>query len=167
MHPSLFADEAVDLALVRAHPNTRWAALPPDVIPLTAAEPDFPVAPEITEAVAARVADGYFLYCSPYGEASLKEAVAQSLRERQGLVCEPAQLVPTLGTAAGMWLAVHSQCRPGDECIILDPVDLLFGMAVDSAGAKRVYCQVDKRTGRIDLEQLRSLVTPRTRLIAL
>ena len=29
--------------------NLRWAEVPEDVIPLTAADPDFPAAPEISE----------------------------------------------------------------------------------------------------------------------
>ncbi len=49
---SLFADDQVPLDLLRERAYLqRWAVVPPDVIPLTAADPDFPVAPEIAQAI--------------------------------------------------------------------------------------------------------------------
>jgi len=39
-----FSDDAVPLELLRKRAfNLRWAQQPPDVIPLTAADPDFPI----------------------------------------------------------------------------------------------------------------------------
>ena len=48
----LFAHASVDEATLRARAfNHRWAEQPKGVIPLTAADPDFPVAEEITDAI--------------------------------------------------------------------------------------------------------------------
>ena len=48
-----FTDDAVPLQALRARAfNLRWAELPEGVIPLTAADPDFPAAPAIREALA-------------------------------------------------------------------------------------------------------------------
>jgi aspartate/methionine/tyrosine aminotransferase len=163
----MFEDDDVRPELLRRHSHTRWASLPAGTIPLTAAEPDFPVAREITAAVTEAAASGHFQYSPPQGLARMKEAVAHALRDRHQLPYGPEHLLPTLGTAAALWTGVHRVCRPGDEVILLDPVDLLFGLAVDSVGARRVYCRVDTRTGRVDLEQLRAAITPRTRLICL
>jgi len=162
-----FSDAQVQPEMLRRHSRLRWGASAEGVIPLTAAEPDFPPAPEIIRAVTEHATGGYFFYSAPEGEAELKALVAQVLRQRRHLPCAPEQLIPTLGSAAGIWLAVHWLCRPGDECILLDPVDLLFGLAIDSAGARRVYCPMDKQTGQPDVEALRKCITERTRLLCL
>ena len=66
-----------------------------------------------------------------------------------------------------MMLVARYACRPGDEAIIFDPVDFLFGRAVDEAGAKRVVKRVDKKTGELDIEGIKNLISPRTRLFCL
>jgi len=160
---SLFSDDRVRVDLLRQRAHMRWAALSSDVIPLTAAEPDFPIAKEIREAIR-EYAEGGLLQ---YGQRDLREVIAHKLVERHDLACTPNEIVLTGGAAAAMWLVARYACRPGDEAILFDPVDLLFGMAVDEAGAKRVYSPVDKKTGAFDLEGLRELITPKTRLICL
>lgn len=48
----MFSNETVNLALLKARAyNLRWATVKDGVIPLTAADPDFPCAPEISEAI--------------------------------------------------------------------------------------------------------------------
>ena len=58
-----FADDQVPLAALRRQAyNLRWATQPDDVIPLTAADPDFAVAPVVREAIARHAAEGVFSY---------------------------------------------------------------------------------------------------------
>lgn len=163
---STFEHDAIDLEALRRGSALRWGAVPEGVIPLTAAEPDFPVAPVITAAITDLVARGVLGYASSSGSASLRAAVASVLAEQHGLACPPERIVPTAGTAGGIWAVVRATCGPGDECIVLDPVDLLFSMAVEAAGATVVRCPMDP-DGQLDLEALRARVTPRTRLLAL
>ena len=56
----LFDPTNIDLKVLaqRAH-NLRWAELPAGVIPLTAADPDFPAAEVITEAIARYTSSNY------------------------------------------------------------------------------------------------------------
>ena len=52
MHNVLFADDQVDLAVLRQRAlGMRWAGVPEDVIPLTSADPDFKPAAEIRRAM--------------------------------------------------------------------------------------------------------------------
>ena len=56
-----FADDQVPLAALRRQAfHLRWASQPDDVIPLTAADPDFAVAPVVREAIARQAAEGLF-----------------------------------------------------------------------------------------------------------
>jgi len=168
MHSSLFADEQVRLDLLRERAYLqRWAVVPPDVIPLTAADPDFPVAPEITEAIQEYASGGVFSYGPHEGLPAFKETVARVVAERKGINCTPDLILPIDCAAAGMFLIARYACQPGDEAIIFDPVDFLFGQSVDAAGGKRIYSVVDKKTRTFDLDGLRDLITPRTRMICL
>jgi len=164
---SPFDNDTIDVETLRRGAALRWGAVPKGVIPLTAAEPDFPVAEPIIAAVQRHLSLGVFGYGTMEGSASLRAAAVSVLAERHGLVCGPERVVVTAGTAAGIWSVVRVACRPGDECIILDPVDLLFGMAVEMAGATAIRCSMTPSDGQIDIDRLRELVTPKTRLIAL
>jgi aspartate/methionine/tyrosine aminotransferase len=165
---SLFADDRVNIARLRERAyNLRWAMQPPDVIPLTAGDPDFPVAVEIREAIKTYVDSGVLSYGPAEGLPEFKRAVARVMVERKGIPCTPDLVLPADSAAAAMFLIARWACQPGDEAIIFDPVDFLFGQAVDAAGGKRVYSSVDKATGAFDIDGLPGLITPRTRLLCL
>lgn len=162
----LFADHQVDLSLLRKRAyNQRWAMQPADVIPLTAADPDFRVAPEIRAAIHEYVEGGLLGYGPPEGLPEFRQTMAHSVRLRKSIDCGPEHILPTDSAAAAMFLVARYALQPGDEAIIFDPVDFLFGQAVDAAGGTRVYCPVDKSNGVFDLDALPRLITARTRMI--
>jgi len=159
-----FSDE-VRLDLLRRYAQNRWAKLPEDVIPLTAADPDFRAAPAIREAVKKMADDGVFSYGSDGGGPEFREAAARFVSDHKGYTCSPEQVHTVSGVAQAMMITACTFLRPGDEAILFDPVDFLFGRSIDSAGGRRVYSAVDKETLSFDLEGLEGLVTPRTRMI--
>lgn len=169
MPSELFRDDQINLDLLRRRAyNMRWAQQPPDVIPLTAADPDFPVAPEIRAALCEYVGDGLLGYGPPHGLPEFREVMANVTRTRKRIPAAPELILPTDSAAAAMFLVARHACRqPGDEAIIFDPVDFLFGAAVDAAGGRRVYSRVDTASRTFDLDGLRRLVTPRTKLLCL
>lgn len=159
-----FADEAVRLDLLRERAfNLRWAELPPDVIPLTAADPDFPAAPVIREAVAEYAASGVFSYGPAGGLPLFRESVARYLDRRQCAV-PPGGVIAVNSAAAGLAMVAQQWLAPGDEAIVFDPVDFLFAHVVRAAGAIPVPWQV-AREGELDLAGLERLITPRTKMI--
>ena len=56
--------------------NYRWAEVEEGVIPLTAADPDYPCAPEIRQSMIDYINDGYFSYSPKTGYESLKEGIS-------------------------------------------------------------------------------------------
>jgi len=166
--PASFANDAVDLARLRerAH-GLRWASVPADVIPLTAAEPDFPVALPIREAVKRYLDGGMLGYAPPEGLPELRQAAASMLAQRRDLRASPADIFVTDSVASGMHIVARLALKSGDEAIIFDPVDFLFQAAIDAAGGRTLRCGVDPVSGAVDLAALSRLVTPRTRLLCI
>ncbi|MFH0850427.1 MAG: pyridoxal phosphate-dependent aminotransferase [Candidatus Bathyarchaeota archaeon] len=155
----------VRLDLLRRYAQNRWAKLPEDVIPLTAADPDFRAAPAIREAIMRAAEDGVFSYGSDGGGPRFKEAAAVFVTKHKGYSCHPDEVHAVSGVAQAMMITARAFLEPGDEAILFDPVDFLFGRSIDDAGGHRVYSIVDKETKSFDLEGLKGLVTPRTRML--
>ncbi len=164
----LFDDHQVDLGLLRERAfNFRWATLPQDTIPLTAADPDFPVAREIREALEEYLAGGYLCYGPAGGLPSFRESTARHYQERRGVPCLPGQVLATDSAASAMYLVAHAVLQPGDEALIPDPVDFLFERSVLAAGGVVRRYRLDPARGyAFDVDEIRSLITPRTRLLS-
>jgi aspartate/methionine/tyrosine aminotransferase len=165
---SLFSHDRIDMSVLRRRAyNLRWATLPPDCIALTASEPDFPVASEITDAIRDYVAAGYLNYGSEPGLPEFRNAAANAARERWGLDWGPESILATDSGAAALFTTARFALDPGDDAIVFDPVDFLFGAAVRAARANVVYSPVDPHTGEFDLDAVGSVVTPRTKLLCI
>jgi aminotransferase len=164
-----FADAAVDLAVLRERSfNLRWATLPADVIPLTAADVDFPVAAPIRDAIKAWIDRGYFSYGPAEGLPEFRAAAATMLATRKGLANASAdQVLATNSAAAALETAARFMLAPGDEAIISDPVDFLFQRSVEAAGGTAIRWRCDSATATVDFDELAKLITKRTRMIGL
>ncbi|MBI3230607.1 MAG: pyridoxal phosphate-dependent aminotransferase [Burkholderiales bacterium] len=167
MQPDLHYTHAnIDLALLRQRAfNYRWATLPADVIALTAADPDFPVADPIRDAVLDYAKSGVYSYGPHEGLSEFREACARMMRERRNVPAQAAQILPIDSVASAMTVVTRLLMQAGDEAIIFDPVDYLFRTSVEAVGGKVVLVPLDHTTGRPDWSALPSLITPRTRLL--
>ena len=135
---SAFSDAAVQLDLLRQRAfNLRWAEQAKDVIPLTAADPDFPAAPVIREAIIRYVRDGVLSYGPAQGLPGFRSSVANYLRSRRGAAVTGDGVIAVNSAAAGLAMVARHWLEPGDEAIVMDPVDFLFAHTVRSAGASR------------------------------
>lgn len=164
----MFTDQDVNLNLLRQRAyNLRWASVAEDVIPLTAADPDFPCAPEIAEAITSYSRGRYFSYGPPEGLPDFREAMAAFYTNKRNVRVSPGQLFPVDSAAFGIYLTCRALLTSGDEAIIFDPVDFLFRYSVEATGAKAVALPTPVgRTGP-DFEQLEQLITSRTRMICI
>lgn len=166
----LFADDQVNFAVLRERAfNYRWATLPDGVIPLTAADQDFPVATVITEAVSRYIRDGHLSYGPAEGLPLLREGAAERLRHRRGIPCDYGQIMVTDSAASALFLAAKLIIdQPGAEAIIPDPVDFLLERSVVAAGGVVKRVSLRKENGyAYDLDELERAITPRTRLISI
>ena len=165
-----FSNENIDLgALKKKAFNYRWAEVPDGVIPLTAADPDYPSAPEIRKALSEYISDGYFSYTPKLGLDQFKESFAGYVRNRKGELIDPSMVLPVDSAARGMYIIADSVLKPGDEMIVFDPCDYLFRESCMRTGAKPVLYPVtmDPETRRMDLGRLEEYITPKTKMFGL
>jgi aspartate/methionine/tyrosine aminotransferase/Ca2+-binding EF-hand superfamily protein len=163
----LFAHACVDEVTLRSRAfNHRWAEQPKGVIPLTAADPDFPVAEEITDAIRDYLKSGYLSYGPAAGLPDLRRLAALRFRERRAVDVGEQQVFITNSAASGLYLVASQTLQEGDEALVADPCDFLFERSVRAAGGKCVRYALRKGSGyRLDIAAIESLVTPRTKLL--
>lgn len=167
---SYFGDENVKLDILKKKAfNYRWAEVEDGVIPLTAADPDYPIAPEIREAMHTYIEEGYFSYTPKTGLEEFKKAFSRAMKERKDEDIPEDLVLPVDSAARAMYIIAQSFLKPGDEMIIFDPCDFLFRESCLSAGAVPVNYKVglDMKNRKMDLSQLEKCITPKTKMLGL
>ena len=159
-------DVNLDLLSARAY-NLRWATMPHGVIPLTAADPDFPIAPMIKNALQEYIDGGYLSYGPAEGLLSFRQAVAKDYHRKNKVNYSDEFVLPVDSAAFGIYLTCSALLQPGDEVIVFDPVDFLFKYSVEQVGAKAVPFSIPQTDGLIDFSELKTIITPKTKLICL
>lgn len=165
----MFANSDIDFPLLKKRAfNLRWATVPEGVIPLTAADPDFPCAPEISEAITRFASDRYFSYAPAEGYSFFKEAMANYYSDKRNIPANPAFLFPVDSAAFGIDTVCKAFLNEGDEAIIFDPVDFLFRHAIEANKAVAIPFTVSiNPETEIEIEQLEELITSQTKMICL
>jgi aspartate/methionine/tyrosine aminotransferase len=165
----MFSHQEIQLDLLKKQAfNLRWAAVPEGVIPLTAADPDFPCAPEISEAIQRNAAQRYFSYAPAEGHVFFREAVANFHTIKRQVPTHTDQVIAVDSAAYGIYLVCKALLEPGDEAIVFNPVDFLFKYSVEANDGVAVPFSVPiQADGAIDFEELEELISPKTKLICL
>jgi len=165
-----FDNENVNLeALKKKAYNFRWAEVPEGMIPLTAADPDYPCAPEIKKAMQDYIEDGYFSYTPKLGLEEFKSAFSNYVRTRKKEDINPKNVLPVDSAARAMYIIAKAFLKPGDEMIVFDPCDFLFRESCLAAGAEPVYYPVrlDEENRKMDLSKLEDYITDKTKMLGL
>ncbi len=104
------------------------------------------------------------------GVPELRTAIAEHQQRRYGLTFDPdTEVLVTAGATEAIAAALLALVEPGDEVIALEPYYDSYAACIAMAGGVRVPVTLRPREGRfvLDLDELRSAVTDRTRLILL
>ena len=164
----LFSHEQIDFDTLKKNAyNYRWAEVREGVIPLTAADSDFPSALEIRDGLKEYISKGYFSYVPKTGLPQVRQSIAAQLNKRKDERVDWKMLLPVDSAARGMYVIAQAILRPGDEMIVFDPVDYLFTESAKSAGAIPVRFPAKLDGQHIDLKDLPTYITAKTRMIGL
>ncbi len=139
-----------------------------EIIHLEIGEPDFDTPRHIREAAKEALDEGYTHYGPAAGMPQLREAIAKSIGETRSIQVKPEQVVVTPGAKPIMFFSILALVQEGDEVIYPNPGFPIYESVIRFAGAKAVPIPLrEERAFSFDVEQLRSLITDKTRLIIL
>ncbi len=136
------------------------------VIHLEIGEPDFDT-PANIRAAAKKALDEGFTHYPPYmGLPALREAIAADVAARKGVPAKADHVIVTPGAKPVMYYAMLALVQPGDEVIVPDPGYPIYESMARFAGGTPVPLPIRQENEfRADLDELESLITPRTRML--
>jgi aspartate/methionine/tyrosine aminotransferase len=136
------------------------------VVHLEIGEPDFDTPENIREAAKRALDDGWTHYGPPLGQPKLREAIAAESKRFRGIDVDPANVVVTPGAKPIMYYSILALIDQGDEVIYPDPGFPIYeSMTRFTGGTPVPYALREENDFRFDPDELRSLVTPRTKMI--
>lgn len=136
------------------------------VIHLEIGEPDFTTPSHIIEEAVKALRAGETHYGPSAGLPDAKEAIARYVRETRGVEVSPDWVVVTPGAKPIMFFAIFAIVDPGDEVIYPNPGFPIYESVIRFVGGRPVPIQIrEDNDFRVDVEELRSKVTDKTKLI--
>jgi aspartate aminotransferase len=136
------------------------------VVHLEIGEPDFATPDNIVEAGISAMQNGYTHYTPASGIFEAREAVAKFVSRTLKAEVDPMEVVLVPGSKNVLMFTLLSCIEPGDEVILPDPGYPAYASQVNFIGAVPKPVTLREETGfRMDLDELASLITPKTRMI--
>jgi alanine-synthesizing transaminase len=121
--------------------------------------------PHLIEAVARAMRDGHNGYTASAGILEAREAVAADFDTR-GVDVDPNRVLITSGTSEGLELALTAIVDDGEAVLVPSPTYPLYTAVLAKIGAEPQYYRTDDTNQWLpDLADLRSKITPRTRVL--
>src|SRR5256885_6066861 len=139
-----------------------------NIVHLEMGEPDFPTPPNIVEAAQRALRDGYTHYTPAGGLMPARQAVADWMRRWYEVDVKPEQVVMVPGSKNVLLFTMLALVDEGDEVIVPDPGYPIYASVAIMAGGKPVPIPLRERNDfRLDIEELKSKITPKTRLLVI
>ena len=138
-----------------------------DVIHLEIGEPDFDTPRHVSEAASRALLDEKMThYTAATGIAPLKAAIAAEVKHWKGIDTTPDQVIVTPGAKPIMFYAMLALINEGDEVIYPNPGFPIYESMAAYVGGVPVAAPLREANDfRMDVAEVASLVTDRTRLI--
>jgi aspartate aminotransferase len=137
-----------------------------DVVHLEIGEPDFTTPRNICDAAIEAINKGYTHYTTSQGLPELRTEIAKNLGATRGVSFDPDRIVVTTGAKPIMFYSILALLGEGDEAIYQDPLFPIYESMINFSGATAVPIPLREELGfRMDVDELRSKVTSRTKLI--
>ena len=144
-----------------------WGARGNRIFPFHLGDLDLPTPSNVVAAMDRAVADGKTGYCPAAGIAPLREALAEDVGMRRGLQYAPSQVVVQPGGKPVITKFIQAVMNPGEEVLYPNPGYPIYESQIEYfGGIAKAYRYLPTATGfAIDLDQIRALITPRTKAI--
>ena len=140
-----------------------------EVIHLEIGEPDFDTPRNVSEAAAdALLERGETHYTAATGIAPLREAIVADVEHWKGIRATPDQVIVTPGAKPIMFFTMLALVDDGDEVIYPNPGFPIYESMARYVGGTPVAAPLREANDfRMDVDEVASLITPRTKLIVI
>jgi aspartate aminotransferase len=137
------------------------------VLHLEIGEPDFATPPHIVAAGVRALQEGATKYAPAAGLPDLRDAIAQSMRDR-GIPAQADNVVVTSGAKPMLYYALSALIEPGDEVLIPDPGFPIYESVVRWAFGRPVGYGVDPARERaLDVDEIARRISQKTSVLVL
>ncbi len=138
------------------------------IVHLEIGEPDFDTPPNIVEAAVEALHAGWTHYGPSAGLIELREAIAQDVKSSREVDVSPDEVVVVPGGKPIIFYTMLALIDEGDEVIYPNPGFPIYESMINYVGGKAVPIQLhEERDFALDIRELASLITDRTKLIIL
>ncbi|CAB4712693.1 MAG: pyridoxal phosphate-dependent aminotransferase [Actinobacteria bacterium] len=130
--------------------------------------PDSDGPPDVIARAVEALEHGDNQYAPGIGIPALRAAIARHQQRHYGIELDPdREVVVTTGCTEAIAAALLGLVDPGDEVVLLEPYYDSYVAMLQMCGAVRRPVTLRAPDFRLDLDELRAAVTPRTRLVLL
>ena len=128
--------------------------------------PDFDCDPKLVALMHSAMQAGHNQYPPMAGIPALREAIATKVNACYQREYDPAtEITVTAGATQAIHTALTAMVHPGDEVIVFEPVYDSYEPSIRMNGGTPVYARLRFPDYKPDWDEVRSLITPRTRAI--
>lgn len=141
-------------------------ALENDALNLSQGFPGFDCDPEIQELLQF-YSKGHNQYAPMAGIPELRKSIALKTKAFYDIDLDPnSEITVVSGATEALFAAIHCCVHPGDEVILFDPSYDAYDPIVRLAGGIPIHIPLKSSNGfRIDFDELKNTITPKTRAI--
>lgn len=159
---------AVSETLAMSQKSAELKAQGIDVINLSVGEPDFATPDHIKEGAKKAIDNNFSFYSPVPGYMPLRKAIAEKLKNENGLNFSPEQIICSNGAKQSVCNAVLCLVNPGDEVIIPAPCWVSYVEMVKLAEGTSIIVETGiNEDFKITPKKLEAAITPKTRAIIL
>lgn len=138
------------------------------VIHFEIGRPDFDTPEYIKRAAIEALQKGDVFYTSNFGKMELRQAIADKLKRENGLDYPAEEILVTAGLSEAVFAVLATILEEGDELLVPDPVWINYRNVPAFLNAVPVSYELKEENGyQLDLDEIRSKVTVKTRAIVL
>lgn len=128
--------------------------------------PDFDCHPQLLALATHYMKQGFNQYAPMPGAMPLRETIAHLLYSCYGANYNPdTEITITAGATQGIYTALASLVKPGDEVIVFQPAYDCYVPAIEVHGGIPVYCTLKAPNFAIDWQEVRQKLNANTRAI--
>jgi len=139
-----------------------------DIIHLEIGEPDFSTPENIVNAGVDALHAGWTHYGPSAGLPELRDAIAEEVSRTRGIRVQPEEVVVVPGGKPIIFFSILALINAGDEVIYPNPGFPIYESMVNYVGGNAVPIRLrEEKDFSLDVNELESLISDRTRLIIL